>query len=231
MLVKSGCAVITVHSMLDNIISWCNKNKLTVKIKKTKCMFINSQDDNTDLQLNSNGKDLEVVKCFEYLGIHIDNKLSMHKHMDSILKKARNKLGILYKICKFISTNTGLSIYKALIRPHLEYGDFIIDSSSKTSLDKLEKFQEKCLRLSEYQAPEKRTKMSILKNKYGIKDLTVRRKRSLLGLMYNQSKDHVNLMVVKHNMLLRSDCKVKLKSDFTCLTKIQRSPYCRDIAL
>ena len=88
--------------------------------------------------------------------MHIDNKLSMHKHVDNILKKAINKLGILYKICKFISTDTRLSTYKALIHPHLEYGDFIIDSSSKTNIDKLEKFQEKCLRLSEYQAPEKK---------------------------------------------------------------------------
>ena len=118
-----------------------------------------------------------------------------------------------------------------MIRPHLEYGDFIIDSSNVASIDKLEQFQEKCLRLSEYQAPENRKDISILKCKYNIDDLKVRKQRSLLQLMYNQSKDFSNLSEERPYMSLRSDKKVKMKSDFTRLTKIQKSPYYRGLSL
>ena len=72
-----------------------------------------------------------------------------------------------------------------MIRPHLEYGDFVMESANTTNVDKLERFQEKCLQLSEYQAPERRKEMSMLKIKFRIEDLQIRRKRNLLRLMYN----------------------------------------------
>ena len=73
--------------------------------------------------------------------------------------------------------------------------------------------------------------MSILKNDFAIEDLKTRRKQSLLRLMYTQSKKDENIVVVNKHMKLRSDVKVKLKSDFTRLTKIQKSPYYRGLGL
>ena len=224
-------SVLSCQMMLDKIMAWCDKNKLTINIKKTKCMYINSHENQPNVKLSINDVELETVNHFEYLGMHIDNKLSMGKHVESILKKARCKLGILYKIRQFISCKTSLLIYKVMIRPHLEYGDFIIESSNVGNIDKLERLQEKCLRLSEYQAPAKRKEMSMLKIKFRIEDLKIRRKRSLLRLMHNQSKNAVNLVQERPNMILRSDKKIKMKSDFTRLTKIQRSPYYRGLSL
>ena len=65
-----------------------------------------------------------------------------------------------------------------MILLHLEYGDFVVESSGISNVDKLERFQEKCLRLTEYQAPENRKKMSNLKIKFRIEDLKIRRKWS-----------------------------------------------------
>ena len=59
----------------------------------------------------------------------------------------------------------------------------------------------------------------------------MRRKRSLLRLMYIQSKQSVNINDSKVHMSLRSSNKVKLRVDFTRLTKIQRSPYYRGLNL
>ena len=224
-------SVLSCQSMLDNIMSWCDKNKLTVNIKKTKCMFINPGNKHVDYRLSIHGTDLDVVNHFEYLGMHIHDKLSMGKHVDSMVKKARCKLGILYKIRRFISTNTALLLYKVMIRPHLEYGDFIVESSSQKNVDKLERLQEKSLRLAEFQSPEKRKEMLILKNSYAIEELYVRRQRSLLRLMYGESKHKLNLMNIKNHMTLRSDKKVKMKIEFTRLTKIQKSPFYRGLAL
>ena len=67
-----------------------------------------------------------------------------------ISTKARNKMGIIYKIRKFITSETALLIYKVMIRPHLEYGDFLVDSAHQGNIEKLEKLQEKVLRLVEY---------------------------------------------------------------------------------
>ena len=123
-----------------------------------------------------------------YLGMNIDNRLSMNKHVESMIKKARCKLGLLYKIRKFISSETALLLYKVMIRPHMEYGDFVVKSSNQIYIDKLEKMQEKGLRLATFQPPVKKREMSILKNDFAIEDLKTRRKRNLLRLMYTQSK-------------------------------------------
>ena len=143
-------SILSCQKMLDNIMAWCDKNKLTVNIKKTKCMFINPRKTHVNAELSIHGTDLDIVNHFEYLGMLIDDKLSMCKHVDSMIKKARCKLGILYKIRKFISNETSLLIYKVMIRPHLEYGDFIVESSNQKQIDRLEQLQEKSIRLAEF---------------------------------------------------------------------------------
>ena len=96
-------------------------------------MYINSANVNPISVLKIKDKAMDVVNNFEYLGMHIDNRLQMNKHVETMYKKARCKLGILYKIRRFISCQTSLLLYKVMIRPHLEYGDFIIDSANQVS--------------------------------------------------------------------------------------------------
>ena len=148
------------------------------------------------------------------------------------IKKARQKLGILYKIRKFITSETALLLYKVMIRPHLEYGDFFINSANQKCIDKIERLQERILRVIEYKSESKnQVEMSVLKKSTGIEDFAIRRKRSLLRLMFFQSKKSENIKIKELSMSLRSSKKVNLKSNFTRLTKIQRSPYYRGLKL
>ena len=217
--------------LLDKVMIWCKLNKLTVNIMKTKSMYINSINARPVLDLCIDGKPLGVVKQFEYLGMQIDDRLQLNKHVENKYKKSRCKLGILYKIRKFITCQTALLLYKVMIRPFMEYGDFIVDSALQTVIDKLERLQEKSLRLIEYQSNVNRLSMSNLKSKFKIENLETRRNRSLLRLMFTQSKKAENIKEVKEHMVLRNSTKVKLVSDFTRLTKVQHSPYYRGLKL
>ena len=76
-----------------------------------------------------------------------------------------------------------------------------------------------------------RKSMEILKNSMGIEDLCIRRKCSLLNHMFVESKNLINIQIKDMSMSLRSSKKLTLKSDFTRLTKIQRSPYYRGLQL
>ena len=76
-----------------------------------------------------------------------------------------------------------------------------------------------------------RKEISILKNSLNIEDLSLRCKRGLLQIMYSQSKQPLNIQKGDSKMSLRNSKNVKLKSDFTRLTKIQGSPYYRDLKL
>ena len=119
-----------------------------------------------------------------------------------------------------------------MIRPHLEYSDFLIDSANQACIDKVEGLQERIFRVIEYQSLSINCKeISNLKTSLSIENLSVRHKRSLLRLMYIQRVNVDNVQEIKMNMTLRSSRKVKLKSDFTRLTIIQRSLYYRGLCL
>ena len=118
---------------LNEIINWCNLNKLTVNIDKTKTMTIVpfAKNVNNDLLVHIDGKQLQQVHKYEYLGVIMDDKLCMNNHIECIIKKVQGKLCTLRKFRKYITTQTALHIYKGLILCHLDYGDFVVDTGNK----------------------------------------------------------------------------------------------------
>ena len=89
------------------------------------------------------------------------------------------KLLMMYKICSFISRETALTIYKVMIRPYMDYGDFIVDISTK--IDQLDRLQDRILRLIEYcPVTENKKDINVLYSDYNIEPLKTRRKRNIL---------------------------------------------------
>ena len=65
-------------------------------------------------------------------------------------KKNNFKLGILSKIKRSISESTAAKIDKTMVRPHLKYIDFVVDSCSNDKLDKIDELENRALRRIEY---------------------------------------------------------------------------------
>ena len=99
------------QDMLNKITLWCDLNKLTINVKKTKSMFIKRGNDQSNIKLNIQVGNLDTVNRFEYLGIHIDHGLTMNNQVDCMYKKCMMNLSMLYKIRGFISHDTALLIY------------------------------------------------------------------------------------------------------------------------
>ena len=126
-------------------IQWCNNNRLTLNIGKTKHMIIGpTLNENLVVQnnLHYNNKKIDIVSEYNYLGIELDNKLTMENHINKSVCKANKKLYMIYKLRKCLSKKTTSLLYKQLVRPHLEYCDFLIDSSLKKHVDKFESRKE-----------------------------------------------------------------------------------------
>ena len=220
------------QSRMDRISEWCMKNKLTVNEVKTKYMIVNNLKVEPISTISILGQQLSQVSQYEYLGMIIQEKLNLNIQIESMYKKANKKLGILTKIRNFITTNTAVKIYKTMVRPHLEYVDFIVDSGCKNLISRIDRLQERALRKIEYCGPTENRKSYLeLETKYGIENLHVRRTRSLLDKMYEQSKDEINIATNKCDKILRSTRKVKMKYKFSSLTKLHNSPYYRGVKL
>ena len=215
---------------MNRIYNWCRLNRLTINEVKTKYMIVSNGNVEPIGRILINGKTLGKVAQYEYLGMIIEHKLNMDKQIDSMYKKANKKLGILAKIRMFITNKTAIRIYKTMIRPHLEYVDFIVESGSKTLVSKLDRLQDRALRRIEYcKKPENRKGYPVLQKEYHIECLSIRRECNLLGHMFLQSKDEINIVNSKCDRILRSNRKKMLKYDFSNLTKLHNSPYYRGV--
>ena len=119
-----------------------------------------------------------------------------------------------------------------MIRPHMDYIDFVVESGTSEKISRLDRLQEKALRRIEYCVdPTERKSYDVLQKEFNIEPLSLRRKRNLVNIVHKISKDESNLNVERPNMDLRSKAKVKLKNGFTSNTKVYNSPLYRGMRL
>ena len=77
-----------------------------------------------------------------YLGVVITDDLTWSAHIQTVVQKARRKLGYIYRtFYKNCSTEVLLNLYKSLIRTVLEYCCLVWDPSSKPLIELLESTQ------------------------------------------------------------------------------------------
>ena len=79
--------------------------------------------------------------------------------------------------------------------------------------------------------PDDRQDTDVLRVKYNIEELRLRCKRNLVKIMHTQSKNIVNLKATSVERNFRSTNKIKMKNDFTNITKVYNSPLYRGIRL
>ena len=104
------------------------------------------------------------------------------------MEKANVKIGILARIRHFMTEKTAMKIYKVMIRPHLDYIDFVVESGSDDRIKKLDNLKKKAVRRIEYcPVPENRQDLDVLIEKYKIESLHLRRKSNLAKIMYSRS--------------------------------------------
>ena len=78
----------------------------------------------------------------KHLGVILDVSLSFDEHLISIQSKTNKAIGLLRKLQNTSPRQALITIYKAFVRPHLDYGDILYDKAYNASFhQKLEKIQ------------------------------------------------------------------------------------------
>ena len=89
---------------------------------------------------------LRVVRLVE--SVTITDDLSWSKQVSSVVSKARRILGMIYcKFYRFYGTSTILRLYKAYVKPHLNYCSSVWDPPLVKDQEALESVQRFALRL------------------------------------------------------------------------------------
>ena len=63
----------------------------------------------------------------KHLGLILDEKLNFAHHLNEKIAKANKGIGLIKRLHKYLPRKSLLTIYKSLIRPHLDYCDIIYD--------------------------------------------------------------------------------------------------------
>ena len=90
---------------------------------------------------------LQIVPSYKYLGFTLDSTLSFNHHVKTVAAMVSYKAYLLAKIRKFLTDAVALKIDKSMILPYFDYGDVIYNSASQEGLDKLQRLQNRCLKI------------------------------------------------------------------------------------
>ena len=93
------------------------------------------------------GHTLDHVDEERDLGVIIDAELSFASHIDAKVAKANSFLGLIRRNFQFLDTDSLLRLYKAFVRPHLEYAQAVWSPSSAGLINKIENVQKRALNL------------------------------------------------------------------------------------
>ena len=175
---------------LNKLHLWCNKNKLTINIGKTKTMIFGSRKYVKQMhavKLDINNIQLECVHTFKYLGVTLDMELKYNAHASTVYKLASHKVNTLRLIRPYIDEQTALQIYKMKILPYIDYGDIFYMSANNESLEALQKVQYRAIRTC--LKTDIRTARIELLNRAQLPLLAFRRTVHLRNYMYKRSKN------------------------------------------
>ncbi|KAI4883500.1 hypothetical protein NFI96_024962 [Prochilodus magdalenae] len=111
------------RSLVEDFVEWCTTNHLKLNITKTKEMCIDFRRFRPSQQpISIKGVDVEVVRSYKYLGVHLDERLDWSVNTDMVYKKAQSRLYFLRRLGSFrICQKLLLMFYQSVVASVLFY--------------------------------------------------------------------------------------------------------------
>ena len=125
--------------------SWADKWELKFHVDKCGVMHYGRTNDNHSYKMNS--KTLKVVNEERDLGIIFQDDLKFNKHISTKVQKANSMLGLIIRSFDYLDKNSYIRLYKAMIRPQLEYGNAIWHPYLRKDIDSIEAVQKRFTKL------------------------------------------------------------------------------------
>ena len=130
---------------LDKIGEWSQKWQMPFNVEKCKVMHIGYKNTNADYSLL--GKKIESCNEEKDLGVIISKDLQFSKQCTEVEKKAQKLLGYIKRQFNTRKKDTILTLYNALVRPHLEYAVQFWSPTQRKDIEKLESVQARATKL------------------------------------------------------------------------------------
>lgn len=138
---------------INQILEYTSKWKIKINNQKTEHIIFSRKFTNLNVFEPLRVEEIKIKqaeKHVKYLGVILDKRLSFVAHINNLTQKGHKAIRLLYPL---LNKNSKLSVknkrllYTAVIRPTITYAAPVWCSVSKTAFKKLQRIQNKCLRL------------------------------------------------------------------------------------
>ena len=128
---------------IEALVEWSNTWQLKFNGGKCKVLHIGKNNPQYEYFISEDGvfKKLESTTSEKDLGIFVDPLLSFEDHINSVVKRARSISGLIIRTITFKSKEIMVPLFKALVRPILEYGNVVWCPKKKRHIELIESVQ------------------------------------------------------------------------------------------
>ena len=128
---------------INNLNNWTEKWLLKFNSSKCKVLHIGENNPQHDYFITVDGKSvkLEVTTSEKDLGVYIDPNLTFEDHINTTVSKARSLSGLINYSITFKSSDIMVPLYKAFIRPVLEYANSVWHPYFRKHINTIESVQ------------------------------------------------------------------------------------------
>ena len=136
---------------IQRVEQWMKSNQLVLNLTKTKSLLFGTAQKlagATDFNILIQGKEIDRVSNFCYLGVTLDENLSWKEHVGEVFKKVNKRLGLLGRIRSCLTIQAAKCIYNCLILPVLSYTETAWGELSAECSNRLQRLQNRAARIT-----------------------------------------------------------------------------------
>ena len=128
---------------------WTETWNLYFNTLKCKVMYLGKNNPKAEYHMKKDGSEYKLTDCEEEkdLGVIFDKDLNFNKHIQACTSKANQMIGIIRRTFINIDKDIFTKLYKAIVRPHLEYGNLAWHPLFKYQSVEIEKVQRRATKL------------------------------------------------------------------------------------
>ncbi|KAI8480560.1 hypothetical protein Bbelb_416830 [Branchiostoma belcheri] len=130
---------------LNTVGEWSQAWQLLFNVTKCKVLHLGRTNQKNSYSLG--GQTIEETVEEKDLGVTIDNQLSFHSHTAKAANKGNQVLGLIKRTFYNLDKDTVPTLFKTMVRPHLEYGNVIWGPHYSLDQQKVEAVQRRATKL------------------------------------------------------------------------------------
>ena len=139
-----------VSAQLENetqiMTKWFADNSMKANVDKFQGIILSGGRNNTAIQFSLDDVDIAFVQKIDVLGVCIDGKLNFNEHVCRICSKASAQISALQRLTGLLDYPSRKAIYTSFIASNFNYCPLVWFFTSRESIDKIDKIQERALR-------------------------------------------------------------------------------------